>query len=720
VHEATLPAGLNESPGTPPEGYYQIALASGQDFLDADFGYRLFDGTLAGIGDYVWSDSENDGVQDPGEPGIGGVEVSIYRVNSDGSLTLNEDAVDQNGVAGGITTTEADGSYFFSGLAPGEYVVQLAAGPGTPLENFFATSGPQSEGSDTSDPVTVAAGDIVTDVDFGWRNTNQVDIKDTVWFDADNDGILDAGEYGIPGVTVDLVDCGLGSCDDGDERVVASALSDANGNFEFDGVQDGDYLIVITDKYDELAGLGGTTSPAAAGSLPVTVAGVDVVGINFGYSNGVTVGDTVFSDSDGDGIQDKNELGIGGVEVQLWQDDGDGEFDPVKDTFIGTQTTAADGSYLFAGLPSSTYFVSVDDTQAALIGYTPTTVDQELIDQAGTDSTEIAAALTTTAQTVNVVNGYLDFDGDGDVGPAESDPTADDGIAHGVSVFGGRLDLNDDGVVNGADDGWWNGILVENGWLDLDGGGISASDSGVVNVSQPAVTTADFGYRNESLLDIAGTVWNDYDKNGVREPNAPDNEPGIQAVTLALLDEGGNVIATTTSGNDGSYLFPDVPDGTYTVVVTDKDDVLNGYILTSGLDAITFEVNAAADAADGGLRLCRRHLQRLDRRLRLVRRRPRRRPGSVGRGACRGDIEPDRLRLRQLQRRRRIHRRHHDHRRLGHLPVQRPAAGQLLRRRDRRRAGRPHAHRRCRPDGDHQPERRGGLPAGRLRLRAGY
>ena len=55
---------------------------------------------------------------------------------------------------------------------------------------------------------------------------------------------------------------------------------------------------------------------------------------------------------------------------------------------------------------------------------------------------------------------------------------------------------------------------------------------------------ADYGYRNTTLADISGTVWNDLNKNAVI--NAGEN--GLPGVTLALVDSNGNVVATTTTG----------------------------------------------------------------------------------------------------------------------------------------------------------------------------
>ena len=53
---------------------------------------------------------------------------------------------------------------------------------------------------------TLAAGQNRTDVDFGYRDTGSV--GDRVWLDANANGVQDAGETGINGVTVQLLDAG--------------------------------------------------------------------------------------------------------------------------------------------------------------------------------------------------------------------------------------------------------------------------------------------------------------------------------------------------------------------------------------------------------------------------------------------------------------------------------------------------------------------------------
>ncbi|MBT8198105.1 MAG: hypothetical protein KJO84_06345, partial [Acidimicrobiia bacterium] len=65
---------------------------------------------LGSIGDFVWLDSNGDGVQDAGEPGIPGVTVTL------------------SGDADATAVTDANGLYGFADLAAGEYTATVGAG----------------------------------------------------------------------------------------------------------------------------------------------------------------------------------------------------------------------------------------------------------------------------------------------------------------------------------------------------------------------------------------------------------------------------------------------------------------------------------------------------------------------------------------------------------------------------------------------------------------
>jgi uncharacterized repeat protein (TIGR01451 family) len=68
------------------------------------------------IGNFVWKDTDADGIQDPGEPGLAGVTVKLYA--ADGTTVI------------GSAVTDANGQYFFSngaGASTASNVVGLAA-----------------------------------------------------------------------------------------------------------------------------------------------------------------------------------------------------------------------------------------------------------------------------------------------------------------------------------------------------------------------------------------------------------------------------------------------------------------------------------------------------------------------------------------------------------------------------------------------------------------
>ncbi|MBP7272931.1 MAG: hypothetical protein KA974_03775 [Saprospiraceae bacterium] len=71
-----------------------------------------------------------------------------------------------------------------------------------------------------------------------------------------------------------------------------------------------------------------------------------------------TIGDYVWSDTDGDGIQDANEIGVPNAELTIWDDlNGDGIITPGIDRLLATTTTDNTGHYLFTNILPGDYIV---------------------------------------------------------------------------------------------------------------------------------------------------------------------------------------------------------------------------------------------------------------------------------------------------------------------------------------------------------------------------
>ena len=378
VVDATLPTGLVQS--TVPAGggdfvnhtdLATFTVTAGGEELTADFGYNwapssdVTGGTGTGtIGDRIWVDADGDGIQDPGEVGISGVTLTLYN------------DLDGNGVydtVSATTTTNAAGNYIFDNLAAGPYQVVV-----TQPANTTQTGDPDFPGTPvavgnrdnrTTTPILVAPGDVYLNADFGYQRAAGTSgtIGDTVWFDADADGVIDAGEYGIQGVSVSLLqDTNGNGTREAGEPFISTRLTNASGIYSFTGVPAGSYLVVVDDT-DNILNLLVPTYDANGIATPnisaVTLAaGATNTAQDFGYApNGqgtgdVLIGDLVFLDADNNGAYTAGEPGMEGVVVQLYSDL----------TLVATTTTDENGRYYFGDLPASTYTVRV----TAPTGYT--------------------------------------------------------------------------------------------------------------------------------------------------------------------------------------------------------------------------------------------------------------------------------------------------------------------------------------------------------------
>ncbi|MEB3343475.1 MAG: SdrD B-like domain-containing protein, partial [Okeania sp.] len=160
---------------------------------------------------------------------------------------------------------------------------------------------------------------IVTTVDLSEFKGS---IGDTVFQDENADGVQNNGEAGIAGVTVDLIDKGAdGELGGGDDTVVDTQTTDANGNYLFENVVTGNYAVQVTDVNNVLDGLEQTADPDAVldnMSMVDLAPGENNLDQDFGYDAPTgSIGDTIFRDDNANGVQDAGEAGISGVEVRL-------------------------------------------------------------------------------------------------------------------------------------------------------------------------------------------------------------------------------------------------------------------------------------------------------------------------------------------------------------------------------------------------------------------
>ncbi|MFK8024759.1 MAG: SdrD B-like domain-containing protein, partial [Ilumatobacter sp.] len=428
-------------------GFGEIAVTTGlaganDHTFDAGFGEPSLNFR---VGNLVWSDLDDDGVAEDGEPGIAGVLVQL---------------LDDAGAVAAETVTDVDGKYEFTDLEPGDYQVRI----------------PNSQ---TTADATLSAL-IDADALVGARSSG-------------------FGETGTTGLDPD----GASGTDDEDND------QDANGNLRGgqdltsgtftlgdEAVEPTDETLRDDDATDDDPGSQPTTVDNDRSNLTV----------DFGIFRGVRIGNQVWLD-DGNGtaanadngVFDTGESGISGVTVELWSDvDGDGVFEPTGDDSTGllqSDVTDTEGNYHFGGVaPGALLFVAVDDLPAALSNprsSTPSAADPLAADNVD-DGAPTAGYLSVTAQFTAPQPGAAPT-GESDTNPTGDDSEADANTATGTYNDGDsdlRIDLGFvaepalelgnqiwfdddlDGIYDRATESPVPNGVVVNLWTDPDGNGI--------------------------------------------------------------------------------------------------------------------------------------------------------------------------------------------------------------------------------------------------------
>ena len=533
---------------------------------NVDFGY-VPDYFITGT---IYRDGNRSGALDSDEKLYEGVTVQLR---------------DKDGNVVATTTTDADGTYSFDKLPAGTYSVTVVQdGPITSLEQ---TGDPDATKDNASEPITLNNDNpSKTDINFGYVNNNS--LSGTVYRDDSRNEKQDGTEPGYSGVTVQLLDK--------DGTVVGTTTTDKDGKYSFEHLPDGTYSVTVV-KDGELTDTEQTEDPDATkdgASEPVTL-GEDNPskdGINFGYVPDYSIHGLVYRDGDRSESHGTGEKGYANQTVQLRDKDG---------KVVATATTDQDGAYSFTKLPAGDYTVTVVKDGAL------TDLDQTEDPDGTKDSVSGVISLSNDHRTEtdvnfgyianNSINGtiYRDGDRDGKKGDTE-------GRYSGVTV---QL-LDKDGKVIATTttdkdgkysfehlpDGTYSVKVVKDGVLaDADQTGDpdttldNASKPITLDEKNPTKSDVDFGYVPNNT--ITGTVYRDDN----RDKTINGDEPGLERVSVQLLDEDGKVLQTLDTAADGNYAFQHLPDGKYTVKVV-RSSSIKDYDQTEDPDATVDDTSA--------------------------------------------------------------------------------------------------------------------------------
>ena len=553
--------------------------------------------------------------------------VTVALLKRDGTPVLDKDGNPVTAV------TDAEGKYSFVGLPLGQYSVSVVDPTSGPLAGTKPTEAYTGRYKTTADVTIAEATGSVIDVNFGF--VKPASLGDYTWMDVNRDGIQDADEPALPGVTVTLTYEDGSAVTDASGNVVTAKTSDANGKYSFENLLPGGYKV----SFQAPAGFEATTSEAGddraadsnGASASVTVAqGQTDDTIDFGAVGTGVIGDQLFVDvnQNGGGAPDAGDKVLPGVKVTLtWT--GPGGITRTYET-----TTDADGTYKFENLLPGEYKVSVDPTSLLaaeplldVLTHAPSgdvAAKKVVSAEAKADKDKLAAAFNLTADLTlsGEANRNVDQDwgfgvsADTAIKKAITDPdeaaqesfeftpgqrvtytltltnngpgvatgvTASDQLPAGVAFVSAQGDGSYDpatGVWDLSDAPLAKGdvktIAIT---VDITGEGAGTLVTNVARITHQD-QAGDDPTNNESSAsfkggyNLGGTIYRDSDASYSKG----DDEQRFKGVTVALLNEDGTPVQgadgqpmTAVTDENGAYQFVGLAPASYRVVIVDPD-----------------------------------------------------------------------------------------------------------------------------------------------------
>jgi len=552
-----------------------IALTSGQDGIRYDF----CEHRPASVSGHVYHDRDNDGRREAGEEGIGSVRVAL---------------IDSGGNEIATTTTDQRGYYEFNGLDAGVYTI-VETHPNGWVDGLDVAG--TVDGTTVGDAVN--PGDRIGEVDLRWGDhgvnydfgeLRYALIQGSVILTTPEGDCYTSGSSQRPleGVTILL--------QDENGTTIAQTKTDAQGDYRFDQLLPGTYTVVeitpggLFDGEDHVGTIEGVhvgdasdNDTIRAIALSSGQAGIDY---DFCEHEPACLSGFVYHDENDNGMFDQNEDPIPGASVQLRDSSG---------SVVATTETNADGYYQFCGLEADTYSVVESQPTGFLDGKdTPGTVDGVAVGQAVNPGDEIedvqlrwgddAVQYNFGELLTGSIEGFVHTELNDDcVFDDTEDPIA------GVTV---EL-LDEDGLVIATTETDGNGHYrfddlrpgvytvreqQPDGYFHVgqragSGGGDDSLDDIISAVAVGSgEQLVEYNFCEVPPSSIEGTVHTDLNGDCVFDPE----ELPLAGVTIELVDDSGDVIATTETDNEGHYRFDNLRAGTYTVREHQPEGYLQG------------------------------------------------------------------------------------------------------------------------------------------------
>ena len=553
--------------------------------------------------------------------------VTVALLKKDGTPVLDKDGNPMTAV------TDAEGKYSFAGLPLGEYTVSVVDPTSGPLAGTKPTEAYTGRYKTTADVTIAEATGSVIDVNFGF--VKPASVGDYTWMDVNRDGLQDADEPALPGVTVTLTRADGSAVTDASGNPVAAVTTDANGQYKFENLLPGDYKVTFTNPagYEATVSDAGDDRGADSNGTEAAVSltqGQDDATVDYGLVGTGVIGDQLFLDvnQNGGNAPDAGDKVLPGVKVTLtWT--GPGGITRTYET-----TTDADGKYKFENLLPGEYKVSIDpetllkaEPLLDVLTHSPAgDVDAKKVvsEDVKADKDKLAQAfnLNTSVTLTGEKNQNLDQDwgfgisADTAIMKAITDPDeaaqesfeftpgqrvtytltltnngpgaatgvkASDELPSGVSF----VEAQGDGSYDAATGAWdLSGLTLAKGevktiaiTVEITGDGAGKLVTNVARITHQD-QAGDDPTNNESSAsfkggyNLGGTIYRDSDASYSKS----DSEQRFKGVTVALLNEDGTPVLdaegnpmTATTDEKGAYQFVGLAPASYRVVIVDPD-----------------------------------------------------------------------------------------------------------------------------------------------------
>ena len=513
----------------------------------------IYPATVTG---YVYMDNDFSGDMNGKEKIVTGYMVKL--LDADGNVVAQD-------------KTSVKGKFELKDVPPGTYSLSVNNSSFPQLKEYaFTRLGEgnvilnKTNGEGYSENFTLGLGEKRSGMDIGLIKPGTV--RGSVFADRNDNGVRDADENGLTGVTVRLM---------GEEGEDFSTVIGEDGNYLFDAVMPGSYTLEYV-------------LPEHAVFARTTAGGNTITGDGTGTS-------ASFSMKSGDEVEGPvcGALTLGRIEGKAWMDhDGDGDCGGDEESAGGitvtltpsrseleeiTATTGEDGAFQLNDLRPDTYTLTVSAPAQYVLSRTDN-LDLPLI--AGKDTQSVQLPVIMGAVWSNQLLGivmpaslsgqfWLDENNNGLFDPDEQTPAGyeitvtDDKNGKVFDIL--RTDEEGRFATSGMIPGNFtlSYTLDEQTIAPKEGSSDFREENGKLVLS--GITLAEDEERSGLLLgivrytSIGGTAWIDRG-NGTMET--------LGGTAVSLLDEHGEVLKTVTTGENGSYRFDKLMPGSYQLDVT--------------------------------------------------------------------------------------------------------------------------------------------------------